>query len=100
MGDFGRACASGDSELVKSLLDQAPSSLEWFRLEYLERGLFLAISCKKPNIAKLLLDQGAQISGGTSLAAERARSIEMFELLLNHGWDVNLPSLHDWTVLL
>lgn len=93
--EFERACASGDLADVAELVDAGPRSPE-----YLSQGLFSAIYHKNVEIVKLLLGRGVAINRAVPVAAAKARSLPIFQLLLEHGWDINAPVMWGETVLM
>lgn len=83
---FSDICRSGDLEKVAEVVDLEPRSQE-----YLTQGLCAAIMIKHIQIAEFLLKKVGRIEPEVVLAATSAKSIPIFEILLDHGWDVNAP---------
>lgn len=91
---FQQVCASGDLAAVVNLLNAETRSAE-----YLTQGLLAAIYEKRIQIAEYLLNNGAAIDRVVPIAAASVKSIALFELLIEHGWDINSPVLGGETIL-
>lgn len=84
---FAEACANGNIDTVAILAtgdDHYPST-EY----YLNHGLRASIIYKQLPIARFLLSRGATITPSVAMAAVRGECVPVFELLVEHGWDVN-----------
>ncbi len=94
--DLAVASALGDIARVTAILDQDPDRIREMRA-YGRRALTAAVECKRANIARLLLDRGADPTwpeagadrGAALRMASGADDREMVELLLAHGADPN-----------
>jgi len=73
----------------------------WVKEDFLQRGLHNAVSTGQVEIARSFLEQGAKLDGQTVVKVARSgfRSIEIFELFVGCGWDVNTPGRGGYTVL-
>lgn len=91
---FQQVCASGDLAAVASLLHAETRSPE-----YLTRGLCAAIYENRIQVAEYLLNNGAVIDRDVSNAVAFAKSIVLFELLIEHGWDINSSVMGGETIL-
>lgn len=91
---FQQVCASGDLAAVVSLLNAESRSAE-----YLTQGLLAAIYEKRIQIAEYLLNNGAVIDRDVSNAVASMKSIALFELLIEHGWDINSSVMGGETIL-
>lgn len=92
---FAEVCGSGDFEKVAEIVDSESHSQE-----YLREGLCAAIDQKDVRIVDFLLKRGASIDlVDVPGAAASAKSIPVFKLLLEHGWDINAPILGEFTLL-
>ena len=92
---FAQICASGDYEKVVGIVQS-----EGRTQQYLTQGLCAAIYHKDLRIAEILLDKVASIDSDVLSAAASVKSLPMFRLLLEHGWDVNAPFLGNMTMLM
>ncbi|KAI9864036.1 MAG: hypothetical protein M1813_003352 [Trichoglossum hirsutum] len=82
-----RASGSGDLETIVALVDELKLAPE-----NLQHSLLLAVASEDIQIARYLLDKGASIDSGVVFAAAyKAKSIPVFELLVEYGWDINAP---------
>lgn len=91
---FAQACRSGVLANVAKLVDTEPRNPE-----YLTQGLCAAIFENNVQIVEFLLDKGAAIDRTVPSAAARVKSLPIFKLLLEHGWDINAPVMGAGTVL-
>ena len=92
---FQQVCGSGDLECVASVVNA-----ESRNAEYLTHGLIAAIYQSHIPIVEYLLDHGAVIDRAVSMAAASVGSLPVFNLLLEHEWDINDPVIANETVLL
>ena len=93
---FEQACRSGVLADVAKLIDTESRSPE-----YLTRGLCAAAFGNNVHIVQFLLNKGAVIDRTVPMAAARVKSLPIFQLLLEYGWDVNAPIMgDDGTVLM
>jgi hypothetical protein len=91
------ACADGKLELVKesfaSLVVSTDKSIQLtYRLmpgalEVLRRSACIAARNGNTTIFSFLLDQGVPINATIAAAALAGNSTEIFQALLDHGWD-------------
>ncbi|HJO95804.1 MAG TPA: ankyrin repeat domain-containing protein [Victivallales bacterium] len=98
--DFIKAAANGKLEAVKLYL-QAEMNIN---VSVDETALLAAVLRKKDNVAKYLIEQGADINKGNYLgtpltAAARSGRYDMVKLLLDHGADVNVVTGNYYTPL-
>ncbi len=103
---FGEACALGDTARVEALLEADPSLLN-SRTEDGFPGLGLAIFFRQGELARLLIERGADVNA----AAENAQRVTplhaaaavqdraTIELLLARGADANAKQQLDYTPL-
>ena len=91
---FEQACRSGVLANVAKLVDTGPRSPE-----YLTEGLCAAIFENNVQIVEFLLNKGVAIDRTVPMAAAQVKSLPIFQLLLEHGWDINAPVMGDGTVL-
>ncbi|CAF9921338.1 MAG: hypothetical protein HETSPECPRED_004497 [Heterodermia speciosa] len=89
---FAQICASGDYEKVVE--SEARTQ------QYLTQGLCAAIYHKDLRIAEILLNKVASIDSDVLSAAASVKSLPIFQLLLEHGWDINAPFLGNMTMLM
>lgn len=66
---------------------------------YLSQALAKAIWSTRISIVQYLLDHGAGIDRGVVGAAAKAKSLAIFEMMVQAGWDVNSPKFRGHTVL-
>ena len=91
---FAQVCASGDFGKVAEIVDSGSYSQE-----YLTKGLCAAINQKDIRIVEFLLKRVASIDSSVPTTAASVKSLPIFELLLEHGWDLNAPVLGEFTLL-
>ena len=91
---FSEVCQSGDLTEVAELMDMEPRSQQ-----YLNDGLRAAIYKKDVRIVGFILNKIAKITPEVALAAAAAKSLAIFQLVLEHGWNINAPILGDSTAL-
>ena len=90
--ELREACVQGDLESVQSLLDQWQSHLLPSALtpKHLQSPLAGSIAAGKTEVVSYLLDHGAELSPlNITQAVARHSSTEMFQIFLDHGWDIN-----------
>ncbi|KAL8717221.1 MAG: hypothetical protein Q9225_005518 [Loekoesia sp. 1 TL-2023] len=92
---FPESCASGDPDEVRSILQRTKVLPEYFDL-----GVGAAIRNERLDILAYLLSQVPTIDQGIVLSAALKRSIKIWEMLLDHGWDVNSPVIDGSTLLM
>ena len=92
--EFAQACRSGVLADVAELVDAEPRSPE-----YLTEGLTAAAFENNVLIVEFLLNKGAPIDRGVPIAAGQVKSLPIFRLLLEHGWDINASVIANRTVL-
>ena len=91
---FEHACRSGNLATVTELIDSKPRTRHC-----LIDGLVGAILENNIQIVKFLLDRGTVIHRAVAMAAAHVKSLSIFQLLLEHGWDINTPVMRAGTVL-
>ncbi|KAF5664465.1 hypothetical protein FHETE_7056 [Fusarium heterosporum] len=94
---FISACQEGDLSKVESAIASQPRTPA-----YLYQGLIKALENGKVDVVRYLLDSEAPICRNTPtyiLEAPEQEQIPCFELLTEHGWNVNTPGFYG-TVLL
>lgn len=93
---FRAACATGNLKEVTHLAasDHPPS-----RGYYLKEGLKAAMTQKQLEVVRYLLDQGTEIDVSIALAAVISKSLAVFKILAEHGWDINTPFGGGYTAL-
>ena len=71
-------------------MEKLPS---WVKEDFRKRGLQSALDAGQVEVARFFLEQGAKLDENKVLefAKSEGRSIEMFELFVEYGWDVNTP---------
>lgn len=88
-------CCDGDIETAIKITDQ--KTLPRASLEY---GLYCALYRRQPVVARHLLDQNVQITSEVIIGAVQSEHLECFQLLVEHGWNVNDPVSDGSTVLM
>ena len=63
-------------------------------------GLRSAMEGSQPQVARYLFEHGAPMDIFAIDKAARCKSVEMFELLLEQGWDINSNVGHGSTALM
>lgn len=104
--DFPEACALGDLERVRELLDADPSLLDARSADGFP-PLGLAIFFRHPDVAKFLIERGADVNVAAENtqrvapvhAAAAVRDVETMTLLLEHGADPDAVQQMDVTPL-
>ena len=81
-----QASQSSDLETIRSLVHEHNLTSE-----DLQRALYWAVRSKEPQIIRYFLDQGVRIGRRAALAAAAVRSLAVYMLLAEYGWDVNAP---------
>lgn len=83
------ACASGDIVKVRKLLEpgRRPQA-------YLNHGLVAAVAEGRPprgypELVRYLFQQGAEMNDAIPVSALGSQSSEVFQVLLDFGWDIN-----------
>ncbi|KAI4162727.1 MAG: hypothetical protein LQ342_003614 [Letrouitia transgressa] len=85
---FSQVCALGDLTKVAKFVDLEPRTQQ-----YLNEGLCAAIYKKDVRIVELLISKVATIDPDVANAAATTKLLPIFQLLLEHGWDINAPVL-------
>ncbi|EPE24770.1 Ankyrin repeat-containing protein [Glarea lozoyensis ATCC 20868] len=88
---FLDACKQADISTVASLSEQRDKedgSLNW--------GLYTALSSGRDDVANLLLNQGVPVD---QYALLETKTKECFQVLLDHGWNINGPIEFGDTIL-
>src|ERR1700694_4363272 len=80
-----KACSSGDLETLKSLVLKRPKPPK----KDIQDGLFDAIASDHDAVVSFLLEHGAKVDILAMTGALRCRSTAVFQLLLDHGWNIN-----------
>lgn len=104
--DFPEACALGDLERVRTMLDANPALLDARSADGFP-PLGLAIFFRQPGVAKFLIERGADVNAAAANAqkvapvhaAAAVRDIASMKLLLEHGADPNARQQMDVTPL-
>ena len=93
---FIEQCSAGDLEGITAFVDgKRPDK------NSLTDGLCAAVRSKEHDVASFLLQRGAIISPQVVTAAYvYDKSVDIFQLFLDHGWDINAPNLQNGPVLL
>lgn len=94
---FAEACANGNIDTVAVLAtgdDHYPNTQY-----YLNHGLLTSVIHKQLPIARFLLSRGATITPSIAMAAVKGECLPVFELLVEHGWDINSPVMGGQTAL-
>jgi len=92
--DLKKASESGDLEKVMELVEGKNRPLD-----YLDYGLCAAVGAGQVAVARCLFENGAIIAPGIAIKAATAKSVKIFELLMEYGWGVNDPSCGGFVVL-
>ena len=104
--DIFEACAAGDLERVKVLIEDHPELVDAVALDGFQ-PLGLACFFGHYEIARLLVEAGAEINSASKNpqkvtplhSAAASRSLEIARLLLEHGADPNARQNDDFTAL-
>ena len=84
--DIPEAVLRDDGVVLPDLVQRLSPSQE-----YLQKQLFIAVARGKLTAARCLLDENATIDASVLFAAcFKIKSIELFELLQEYGWNVNV----------
>lgn len=88
-------CQSGEFSRIKPLMGKLP---DWVKEDFLQRGLHNAVNAGQVEIARFFLEQGAKLDGNTVLKVAQSENgfVELFELFVEYGWDVNTPGSGPW----
>ncbi|KAL8788504.1 MAG: hypothetical protein Q9195_007281 [Heterodermia aff. obscurata] len=90
------AIETADLEIVKTLVkdkDYHPTT------KYLPQALAKAVDSQQVSIVQYLLSEGAGIDRAVLAAAAQAKSLPIFEIMVQAGWDVNAPMFGGHTML-
>lgn len=85
------ACSNGDLEKVKSLVLKRPKPPK----DDLQTALYYAVAYEHDSTVTFLLEHGAKVDESATIGATKCRSTAVFQVLLNHGWDIN-SSVHPY----
>lgn len=93
---FMKVCMAGDLSEVRRLAvgDHAPS-----RRFYLSEGLRSAVMFHQLDVIRYLLGQGAEIGSLLTAVAAREKSLPIFKIFAERGWDVNTSFNVGYTTL-
>ena len=86
------AAQSGDNSQVQTLVEQwrakfSPSELT---ATHLRQPLVESLVANQARVVSYLLDQGAELDSHlVTLAPVEETSTDMFQVFLDHGWDIN-----------
>lgn len=103
-GDFDafyNAAALGDRETIKSMLAKNPKLISATD-EYGFTALHGVAGQDEPELAKFLIDSGADVSAKNDMdmtPLHIAQSASLVEVLVRHGADVNARAKDGWTPL-
>ena len=92
---FAEICGSGDIKKVAEIVES-----DHHDQEYLTRGLCAAIYNHDLRIVEYLLKKVTSTRPDVLNAAASVRSLPIFQLLIDHRWDINMPILGDMTSLM
>ena len=90
-----QASRSSDLDTISSLVHE-----HHLTSEDLQAALSWAVRGKEPQIIRYFLDQGVRIGRRAALAAAAVRSLAVYMLLVEYGWDVNAPLAGGQTTLM
>lgn len=83
---------AGDLAAVKDAVERLKQKSYEPQLKWrLHDSFYAAIKNGHASIVSYLLSQGVDIINLDSAAATKAKSYEVLQLLLDHGWDINTP---------
>jgi hypothetical protein len=87
---FLEMCQPGEFSRIHHLMENLPG---WVKEDFRQRGLHNAVNAGQVEIARFFLEQGAKLDGNTVLrvAQSESKSIEIFELFVEYGWNINTP---------
>jgi ankyrin repeat protein len=100
------ASSAGQYDKVLAILDQQPyasqdqSSPDSINISPLQSSLYAAARHGHANIVSSLLKRGAKYDRETVWATLQSKSIPVFQVLLDAGWDPNWSLSHSGTALL
>ena len=90
-----QASRSSDLDTISSLVHE-----HHLTSEDLQIALSWAVRGKQPQIIRCFLDQGVRIGRRAAVAAAAVRSLAVYMLLVEYGWDVNAPLAGGQTTLM
>ena len=93
-----QAIREGDLFSVKEYVEQWRENISAAQLtnSHLRQPLVEALVANQSQIASYLLDQGAKLdSHNVTLAPIKESSTQMFQVFLDHGWDINSITSND-----
>lgn len=100
------ACKSGDLQTVQQLLEQwqptnnrLPSNIAANPMFQFNKVLSLAIEHDHPSIVRYLFSRGMELSNANIHSALRSRSRPVFDVLINHGLNIDEPGAELWSEL-
>ena len=95
--DIIALCGSADLDAV---IDRFNTDEDFQKPTYLYFALIGAVKKQQIEIARFCLEHGARVDEEIACEAALVRSIPLFELFLEYGWDINsCPGGHGDTVL-
>ena len=96
------AAKEGDLQRAQTLLKQLRAELSPSELtaSHLRQPLIESLSANKPPMVSYLLDQGAEPNSYmVTLALPPETSMDMYQVFLDHGWDINSITDNDAPLL-
>jgi hypothetical protein len=81
---FSKACSDGNLEKVAEFIEGQNRPLD-----YLNHGFGPALRAGQMEVSRYLLNHGALIDGSVQRNAVDSNSVDILQLLLDYGWDVN-----------
>lgn len=82
---LGEACEQGDLKRVEALVNPPSNPTA----EVLNYGLSTAASEGHSAVVSFLFDKGAEMTAATTVLAANGHSPAVFQVFLDHGWDIN-----------
>ena len=92
---FTGICASGTLDEVRSFIERTSLLPEYFN-----RGIGAAMRDERLDILEWLLSQVSSIDSEIALPAALKRSTKIWEMLIEHGWDISSPVFDGASTLL
>ncbi|KAK7451689.1 hypothetical protein VKT23_012367 [Stygiomarasmius scandens] len=91
---FTLACANNSLEEVQLILAECTTTASALHDHPLQEGLIVAARNGNSTIVKYLLGNGFTVSPDIILAASKSQSVDVFQAMIDSGWNINQSAGH------